>query len=100
MQIVVVILMTAATVLFAESARAGCCNVRKIDPTLPTVTLRVCAPDAAGACGSLLFAGPLAVGESQAVCSADDTVVYQEAAPGGSFGAFVEAVCVGMDVEI
>ena len=64
------------------------------------VTLRVCEPDAAGACGNLLFAGPLAVGDSQAVCSAQSTLVYQEAPPGSPFGPLVEAVCDGEDVEI
>jgi hypothetical protein len=85
--------------LTAELAQAGCCTLRKTDATLPTVTLRVCEPSSAGVCGSLLFAGPLSIGESQNVCSAQSTLVYQEAAPGQPFGALVEAVCDGADVE-
>lgn len=96
----VLTLAVAAVGLSAELAHAGCCTVRKTDATSPTVTLRVCEPSSTGECGGLLFAGPLSLGEAQNVCSAESTVVYQEAAPGQSFGALVEAVCDGADVEI
>jgi hypothetical protein len=93
-------LAVVAGSLLAETAHAGCCTLRKTDATLPTITLQVCEPNSAGECASLLFAGPLSIGESQSVCSAQPTLVYQEAAPGQSFGPLVEAVCDGADVEI
>ncbi|HEU4429357.1 MAG TPA: hypothetical protein VFT98_11430 [Myxococcota bacterium] len=94
------LLLLGIAALSAEAAHAGCCTVRKLDETFPSVTVRVCEPNAAGECGSVLFAGPLSVGDAQNVCSAQDTVLYREAAPGEPFGPFVEAVCSGADVEI
>ena len=84
----------------AQSVWAGCCTVRKLDETFPSVTVRVCEPNTAGDCGSVLFTGPLAVGDAQNVCSAQHTLVYQEAVPGEPFGPLVEAVCDSADVEI
>jgi len=84
----------------AEAAQAGCCMIRKLDELFPTVTLRVCEPNASGDCGSVLFAGALSVDEAHSVCSAGRTLLYQEAAPGEPFGPLVEAVCDGADVEI
>ena len=99
--VVCTLVVAVVGALTPVSARAGCCVVRKLDPTVPTITLRVCEPNAAGECGSLLFAGPLALGESQSVCSQQATLVYQEAAPSEPFGPLVEAVCEpGREVAI
>jgi hypothetical protein len=89
-----------AALSVADSAQAGCCTLRKLDETFPTVTVRACEPSAAGACASVLFEGPLSLGGAQNVCSAQPTLIYQEAAPGQPLGPFVEAVCNGADVEI
>lgn len=87
--------------LVSAEARAGCCNVRKIDTELPTVSVRVCEADAAGACGTLLFEGQLSVGGVANVCTVEETVVYQERpVSGGDYGAPVSAVCDGAEVEI
>lgn len=73
----------------------------KVDPEVATTTVRVCEPDAAGACGNLLFMGPLSVGESQNVCTDGGTVVYEEWDDAMSaFGPPTSAVCEDRAVEI
>lgn len=85
----------------AGQARAGCCRVIKVDSETAAVTVRACEPDGAGACGNVLFEGPLALGEEASVCSATDTIVYQEWDELlAAFAPPVEAVCEGGDVEI
>ena len=87
--------------LLAEPIRAGCCTVVKLDTTAPTVAVRVCDPDAEGACGTVLFEGELSIGQSQSVCAAAGTLVYQERLPAASeYEAPVTAVCDAADVEI
>ncbi len=92
-----VLLVLAA--LAAHPARAGCCDVRKIDGVAPAVSLRVCERSSAGACGATLFEGPLGLGQAQRVCTAGDTILYQEDL-GAGFGPVVEAICAGQDIEI
>ncbi|HEU4427393.1 MAG TPA: hypothetical protein VFT98_01450 [Myxococcota bacterium] len=92
--------MLVAALAAADAAQAGCCTIRKLDETFPSVTVRACEPNVAGGCASVLFEGPLSLGDSRNVCSAQPTLIYQEAAPGEPFGPFVEAVCTGADVEI
>ena len=94
------LLLLGIAALTAEAAYAGCCTIRKLDELFPTVTLRVCEPNASGDCGSVLFTGALSVDDAHSVCSAGRTLLYQEAAPGEPFGPLVEAVCDGADVEI
>lgn len=87
--------------LASTAARAACCDVVKVDPESPTTTVRVCAPDAAGGCGQLLFEGTLSIGESQNVCVSGDEIVYQEwdgALPG--YATPTTAVCQDQPVEI
>ena len=87
--------------LVAGQARAGCCRVVKVDPETPAVSVRACEPDSSGGCGSVLFEGPLALGGEAAVCSATDTIVYQEWDELlAAFAPPVEAICEGGDVEI
>lgn len=94
-------LVFAAVALSAAESRAGCCNVVKLDTTAATVAVRVCEPDAEGASGLLLFEGELSVGQSQSVCAATGTIIYQERLPAASeYEAPVTAVCDGADVEI
>jgi hypothetical protein len=88
-------------VLLAEPARAGCCEVVKLDATAATVAVRVCEPDSEGACASVLFEGELSVGQSQSVCADSGTVLYQERLPAAvEYDPLVTAVCDGGDVEI
>lgn len=94
------LVVPALVVALADPARAGCCTLRKLDSTNPTVTVRACEAASAGGCGAQLFLGPLSVGDSREICSAEATIVYQEAPPGEPLGGFVEAVCAGDDVEI
>jgi hypothetical protein len=85
----------------AGAAHAGCCDVVKLDIAVATVAVRVCEPDAEGACGAVLFEGELSVGQSQSVCAAASTLVYQERLPAASeYEPPVTAVCDGGDVEI
>jgi hypothetical protein len=87
--------------LLAEPIRAACCSIVKLDTTAPTVAVRVCEPDAAGACGLLLFEGLLSVGQSQSVCADSGTVIYQERLPDAAdYEPPVSAVCEAVDVEI
>jgi hypothetical protein len=87
--------------LGSAEANAGCCNVLKLDPTLPQIAVRVCEPDGTGACGAVLFEGELSIGQSQNVCAEAGTVVYQERAPEATeYDPSVTAVCDGADVEI
>jgi len=87
-------------VLVAGEARAGCCRVIKVDPETPPVQVRVCEPQGSGECGNLLFQGTLALGESENVCSAAPTVVYEEYDDVlAAFGPPTVALCDGGDVE-
>jgi hypothetical protein len=98
---VLAILAGLIFVLAAGQARAGCCRLVKVDSEAPAVTVRACEPDGSGACGSVLFEGSLALGEEAPVCSATDTIVYQEWDELlAAFAPAVEAVCEGGDVEI
>lgn len=84
----------------AVAARAGCCQIVRIDPPESTV-LRVCEDDGTGHCGTVLFEGDLAQDASQAVCSEDSTILYQEwDTANASFDAPVVARCDGNDVEL
>ena len=87
--------------LLAAEARAGCCRVIKVDPETPPVQVRVCEPQGSGECGNVLFLGTLALGESENVCSAAPTVVYEEYDDAlAAFGPPTVAVCDGGDVEL
>lgn len=88
--------------LFAtQPARAGCCDVVKLDPELAPMTVRVCEAGPGSACGAVLFEGDLALGDEAHVCTAGETVLYQERPlSGGEFGPPVTAICDGADVEI
>ncbi len=94
-------LVTAIAVSgIAPAAGAGCCQLVRIDPPASTV-LRVCEDDGTGHCGTVLFEGDLAQDASQAVCTADSTILYQEwDTTGASFDAPVVARCDGDDVEL
>jgi len=88
-------------VLVSEPMAAGCCDILKVDPAIPTSMIRACDPEPDGACGDLLFEGSLSVGESQSVCAAGEILVYQERDPITSiFQPPVTAVCDGTAVEI
>jgi hypothetical protein len=85
----------------AGQARAGCCRLVKVDSETPAVAVRACESDSSGACGNVLFEGVLALGEEAPLCSATDTIVYQEWDELlAAFAPPVEAVCEGGDVEI
>lgn len=80
---------------------AACCRLVRVDAETAASPVRACENDGSDACGSVLFSGTLAVGESQEVCAAGDTIVYQEWDPAlGTFAQPVTAVCAGGDVEI
>ena len=97
----VALTLCLAVAFLAVRADAGCCDVVKLDTTAPTVSVRVCDPDAEGACGTVLFEGELSVGQSQSVCAAAGTLVYQERLLAASeYEPPVTAVCDGGDVEI
>lgn len=85
-----------------EAARAGCCDVVKVDAEIPAGPVRVCEPDASGdGCGAVLFEDTLALGAHASVCSAGETVLYQETDPAtGTWMPPVTAVCDGADVEL
>ena len=92
-------LILAGSVGVANSARAGCCNLVKIDPELPVVGLRVCELGPSGECALVLFEGSVGLGDVENVCTVEDTILYQEN-EGGGYGSFAEAFCLGADVEI
>jgi len=93
----VVVLFLAST----ADARAACCRLVRTDAETAASPVRACENDGSDACGAILFTGSLAVGESQELCAAGDTVVYQEWDPAlGAFAQPVTAVCAGGDVEI
>jgi hypothetical protein len=96
------VVLFAALLVSSAPARAACCRVVKIDAEVPTQNLRVCEPDAAGRCGSVLFSGPLALGASADVCTEAGIVVYEEWDPSlAAFGPATTAVCEdGGDVEL
>jgi hypothetical protein len=95
------IVLGVVVAFLASEARAGCCRVVKVDTETPSTLVRVCEPDADGACGALIFQDTLAVGEDEAVCSASPTLVYQEwDSAAGEFAPPVQAMCEGGDVEI
>ena len=96
------ITLTCAVVLAALGARADCCRLIKVDAELPPVTLRACEIDASGGCGTVLFLGTLALGESREVCTNDPTILYQEYDDAlAEFGPPIRAVCeTGVDVEL
>jgi hypothetical protein len=97
----VALVLSVAATLLAVEARAGCCNVVKLDADLPTVTLKVCERSETGGCGVVLFEGNLSVGQTENVCTVEGTVLYQErAVSAGAYGPPVEALCDGADVEI
>ena len=88
-------------VMAASQARAGCGDVARVDAEALAVPVRVCEPDANGACGDILFVGALALGESQHVCSASETIVYQEWDDAvADFLAPITALCDGGVVEL
>lgn len=85
----------------ASGVGAECCRVIKTDADTPPASVRVCDRGSAHSCGAELFAGTLALGQSQQVCAAGDTIVYQElAAAPATYGDPVEARCDGGDVEL
>jgi hypothetical protein len=97
------LLLISVLVAFSlgSEAKAGCCDVVKLDPEAAPMTVRVCEPDAWGACATVLFEGDLALGGEAHVCTEGETVLYQERdVAGGEFGPPVTAVCDGSDVEI
>jgi len=82
-------------------AGAACCRLVRVDAETAASPVRACENDGSDACAAILFTGSLAVGESQDVCAAGDTIVYQEWDPAlGAFAQPVTAVCAGGDVEI
>jgi len=92
--------IAASAFLAADVSFANCCDVVKVDPEIPISTLRVCSPDASGDCGSVLFEGPISLGQSVNVCVDGDMIVYQEwDATSLHFGALVTAVCEGFAVD-
>lgn len=93
------LVLVALEVGAPTTTRAGCCDVRKVDDDVLAISLRVCEPAGAHACGAMLFEGPLSFGQSQHVCTTGETILYQEDT-GGGLGPPVEAVCSGDDVEI
>jgi len=92
--------LQAGLLLLAADTHAACCRLVKVYAETPPATVRACTPDAAASCDTVLFIGTLALGESQQVCPADDTLVYAEYDDvAQAFGDYVEAVCEG-DVEL
>lgn len=91
-----------ALTLVGQAARAGCCDVVKVDPEIPAGPVRVCEPDASGqACEAILFDATLALGARTTVCADGDTILYQEIDPAtGAWAPLVTAVCEGGDVEL
>ena len=81
---------------------AECCRVVKTDELTPSSNIRVCEVGPLRHCGELLFAGDLALGEDEPVCSEGRTIVYQEFNfTVGAFGPPTEALCLdGLDVEL
>lgn len=95
------LVLALAVALSASVASAECCRLVKVDDATPASQLRACEPDADGECGGLVFAGTLAVGESQTICASTDRIVYEEYDEAlGGFQPPVEAVCDGGDVEL
>jgi hypothetical protein len=98
---VVAALVLALVALLAAEVHAGCCRVIRVDAQTPTGTVRVCAPDGSGGCGTVLFEGALALGDAQNACVAGQTVVYQEYNTTlNAYAPPVQAVCNGTDVEL
>jgi hypothetical protein len=95
------LLSVLALVAISSRASAECCRVIKTDSESPPSNVRVCEPAPAQSCGAELFAGTLSLGQSQEVCAAGDTLVYQELDPAtGTYGDSVVARCDGGDVEL
>jgi hypothetical protein len=86
--------------LFTSAARAGCCQLVRVDPP-ENPMVRVCENDGAGGCGTVLFEGDLTANASQPVCTEGPTLVYQEwETASASFSAPVVARCEDADVEL
>lgn len=97
----VAMLAVLAALLTAVPASADCCRLVKVDDGIPSSQIRACEPDAAAECGELLFAGTLAVGESQEICVGARILVYEEYdAALAAYQPPVEAVCDANDVEL
>jgi hypothetical protein len=94
-------LAMGALIAAATGARAGCCDVAKVDTETPATTVQICEPGADGSCGGVLFSGALNLGDSQNVCSSGETIVYQEwDDQEAAFAAPITAFCDGGAVEL
>jgi len=64
---------------------AGCCDLVKIDASMPPGPVRACEPDAGGdGCGGVLVEELLELGELVGVCASGTSIVYQETDPSRS----------------
>ena len=96
-----IVLLAIGALLLASPAAGDCCRLVKLDDGTSAVTVRACEPGSPGACEAMLFEQTLAVGGSREVCVSGDTLMYQEYDPAlADFGAPVEALCQGGDVEL
>ena len=96
------LLSLIALAAISSRADAECCRVIKTDTESPPSSVRVCEPGPAQSCGVELFAGTLALGESEEICvAAGGALVYQEYdTTHGAWGDPVTARCDGGDVEL
>ena len=96
-----VLVLLVLLALAGRAVSAACCRVIRIDPETPVPVVRVCDPDTSGNCGTVLFEGAIAVGESRPVCGKGTIVLYQGYdATAGTYGPPTEARCDGGDVEL
>jgi len=92
--------LIAAFLTLPIQARATCCDVTAVGEAESQI--RVCAMSPPGGCQTVLFEGPLAVGESVNVCSETSAVrVERPGATPEEPAAFVTGTaCDGNDVEV
>ena len=83
-------------------AQADCCRVVKTDAEPPTSTVRICERGPNNTCWPELVTSTFAEGDDENVCSAGNTIVYQELDPAlGSYKPPIVARCTeGSDVEL
>jgi len=95
--LVLLVLMALA----AAEAQASCCRIARTDSTTPTGLVRVCELNRSNDCNTVLFEGPLGLGDTRDICSAGSTVVYYEYDTiAGAYGPPIQAICNSTDIEL
>jgi len=92
--------LAGALLILPVTARATCCDVTAVGEAESQI--RVCAMSPPGGCQTVLFEGPLAVGETVNVCSETSAVRVERpgATPEEPASLVTGTSCDGNDVEL